>query len=309
MTRLNPTRASKKPILLCLMLVVAASLLLLTACSADQKLGENTELSKTFLDHVFEDRYDEAYAMVKNAGTETEFRTLWDLLQTTLDGAGSYEMEQIGWYVSTSNDVTSRVTAFQITTDNGKILLLRTTTQDAIEGLTGVYFSDSTEFIQETNAYVPTVNIILAALSILAIVYTVIMVIDCIRHHVKYKALWILLMLFGISFTFTIGTQNSNFSFALGFFVMPSSIVADPGLQAVVLKLFIPVGTIIYTFLRKKMLIPPAPAETIGDMAGSPAEPETSPAGMAVETEVPTDADTYTAEDTDIHSPTDTDTN
>ena len=99
------------------------------------------------------------------------------------------------------------------------------------------------------------------------------MFVDCLRRKMKYKVVWAILIFFGLCFTFTVG-ETSNFSFNVGLFFQTSSIEADPGLLAVVTKLVIPVGAILYLCLRKKFTVEPPKPD--GEVPADPfAQPET----------------------------------
>lgn len=254
-----------------LLFLCLAALLSLCACTADMDVGENTTLSQRFMDYVLADDYDAAYGMVQATVTSGDFRAYWDAMQTVMAGAEAYEIEQIGWHVQRAKGLTTRTTAYQVYPDNGCIVLLRVVTRDDIQGIAGIHFSDITDFIHETNAYIPTVQIILWVISGLCVAFTVWMLIDCARRKIKYKALWLILILFGVAITVTVG-QSSNFNFSIGLFSNLWSIDADPGLLAVVTKIVIPLGAILYLCLRKRLTqdaeaAAEAAAETAADTA------------------------------------------
>ena len=239
-----------------LLMIALVLLATLISCTPDMDVGNNTELADQFMDHVIADDYAAAYGMVKATVTDSDFRAYWTTVQTVADGAEAYEMKQIGWNLNRSNGVTTRTTAYQAELDNGRTVLLRVVTQDGIEGIAGIHFSDITDFLASTEAFVPTVRVILWVVSALAMAFTVWMLVDCLRRKMKYKVVWAILIFFCLCFTFTVG-ETSNFSFNVGLFFQTSSIEADPGLLAVVTKLVIPVGAILYLCLRKKFTIDP----------------------------------------------------
>lgn len=273
------------PLILMTLVLLAA----LISCTPDMDVGNNTELADQFMDHVIADDYDAAYGMVKATVTDSDFRAYWATVQTVADGAKTYEIKQIGWNLNRSNGVTTRTTAHQAELDNGRTVLLRVVTQDGIEGIAGIHFSDITDFLASTEAFVPTVRVILWVVSALAMAFTVWMLVDCLRRKMKYKVVWAILIFFGLCFTFTVG-ETSNFSFNVGLFFQTSSIEADPGLLAVVTKLVIPVGAILYLCLRKKFTVePPKPDGEVPADPFAPAE-----AGATAQTEANAAAQTET---------------
>ncbi len=236
-----------------LLILCLAAILSLCACT-DVDVGQNTELSRQFMDHVLADNYDAAYGMVQATVSDADFREYWISIQAAVEGATSYEMEQIGWRINTTNGLTDRTTAYQVYPDNGHTVLLRVVTRDHIEGIAGIHFSDITDFLRETDAYVPTVDIILLVFSGLSIAFSIGMLVDCARRKMKYKALWMILIFFGIAVTITTG-ETSNLSFELGLFWNRSTIAVDPGIVSVVTKLVVPLGAILYLCLGRRFVI------------------------------------------------------
>ena len=250
------------------------TLLSLVGCTADMDLGQNTELSTQFMEHVMADNYDAAYDMVKATVADGDFRAYWVGIQTAVKGAVAYEMKQIGWHVNRSDGLTTRTTAYQVYLDTDRIILLRTITRDDIAGIAGIHFSDVTDFIHMTDTYVPVIRIVLWVISGLCMAFTIWMLVDCIRRKMKYKVLWAILIFFGISLTLTIG-ESPNISFTMGLFFQTASINADPALASVVTKLVVPVGAILYLCLRKKFALDPN-AVTAAEET-QPAEPADTP--------------------------------
>ncbi len=236
---------------LLLTLCLTAVLLCIPACTSNQDMGNNAVLAKQFMDHVVADDYDSAYGMVKATVTDPDFRAYWGTVQEATEGAVSYETEEISRKFSKAGGVVDRTTAYKVYLDNGRTVLLRVLTREGIEGIAGIHFSDVTDFLKDTETFVPTVQIILWVISGLCMAFTVWMFVDCLRRKMKYKVVWALVILFGAVFTVTVG-ETANFAFNLCLFFRPSTMTADLGLVAVVTKVVIPVGAILYLCLRKR---------------------------------------------------------
>jgi len=256
----------------------------LVYCGADIDVGNNGELGEQFMTFVINDDYKAAYDMVKETVNTGNFKDYWSTIQSVVKDAKSYELKQIGWNVNTSGGLTTYTTAYQVYFDNGVVALFRVITRDDINGIAGVYFADATEFINRTDSYVPVVNIILTVISILSIEFCVWMFIDCLRRKIKKKVLWAIINLVGISFTLTLG-ESARLNFMVGLILSRSSIAADPSTLSVMTKIVVPLGAIIYFFLRRKLTVKndvPAdlPEETLsigeGETAESSAKPENS---------------------------------
>ena len=179
--------------------------------------------------------------------------------------------------------------------DNGRTVLLRVVIRDGIEGIAGIHFSDITEFIHTTDTYVPVLQAIVMVFSLLCMAFTIWMFVDCLRRKMKYKVVWAILTVFGIALNLTVG-ETFSFSFHIGLFVQMSTVQADPGLVAVVTKLVIPVGAILYLCLRKKFTVEPSKPEG-EDLPDPFAQTETEPTAEADDT-AQTEADTTVEADT-----------
>ncbi len=269
-----------------LLFLCALTLLTLVSCAADMDIGDNTILGEQFMDCIIADDYDAAYDMVKETVSDDDFRAYWATIRPALEDAETYEMEQIGWNVNRSGGLTTRTTAYQVYPDNGRTILLRIVTRDDIDCIAGVHFSDVTDFLKRTETFVPTVSIILLVVSGLALAFTIWMFVDCLRRKMKYKVLWAILIFGAIAVTVTSG-ETSGLQFNIGLALQTSSMVADPGLLAVVTKVAVPVGAILYCCLRKRFTIDPnAPAEISAELAEPAQTADVAPA-----------TDTYTAEE------------
>ena len=248
---------------LTLPLVLTALLLLaltLAACTPEVDYGDIIKLSDQFMDHVIADDYDSAYGMVKATVTDPDFRDYWETIRSVAEGAETYTKLPVQRNATRSGGVTTITTAYQVNLDNGRIVLLRVVTQDGIEGIAGIHFSDITEFIHTTDTYVPVLQAIVLVFSLLCMAFTIWMFVDCLRRKMKYKHVWALLTVFGSALNLTVG-ETFSFTFNIGLFVQMSTVQADPGLVAVVTKLVIPVGAILYLCLRKKFTVDPSKPE------------------------------------------------
>ena len=259
------------------MLMIALVLLTaLISCSPEVDYSGSIELSDQFMDHIIADDYDSAYGMVKATVTDSDFRDYWETIRSVAEGAETYTKLPVQRNVTRSGGVTTITTAYQVKLDNGRTVLLRVVTQDGIEGIAGIHFSDITEFIHTTDTYVPVLQAIVMVFSLLCMAFTIWMFVDCLRRKMKYKFVWALLTVFGIALNLTVG-ETFSFSFNIGLFVQMSTVQVDPGLVAVVTKLVIPVGAILYLCLRKKFTAePPKPEGEVPADSFAQTETETA---------------------------------
>lgn len=284
--------STKKILRRALPLLMTALILLVTliSCTPEVDYGDSIELSDQFMDHVIADDYDSAYSLVKATVTDPDFRDYWETIRSVAEGAETYTKLPVQRNATRSGGVTTITTAYQVNLDNGRIVLLRVVIQDGIEGIAGIHFSDITEFIHTTDTYVPVLQAIVLVFSLLCMAFTIWMFVDCLRRKMKYKVVWAILTVFGIALNLTVG-ETFSFSFNIGLFVQMSTVQVDPGLVAVVTKLVIPVGAILYLCLRKKFTVDPSKPE--GEDLPDPFAPATPDATAQTETPAPaTEADT-----------------
>ena len=242
---------------LCL-LVTALALISLGSCAPQQMdIGSNTELGTQFMDCMIGNNYDAAYDLVKETVSPTDFSAYWATVQPIVQGAASYELEQIGWYVNMTNGTVSRTTAYQVYLDNGNIAFLRVITYDGIEGIAGLYVSDVTAFITAADATVPVLKAVFAVISVLSIAFCIWMLVDCLRRKIKYKVLWAIAIFVGVAFTVTVGA-TAGFRFMIGLMLQANTVAADPSIQSIMVKIVLPVGAIVYCCLRKRLTVVPA---------------------------------------------------
>lgn len=253
-------------ILLCLLLALC-----LGACGVDS--AENDTLVEEFLGYVLEDNYAAAYGMVDVTSNEGEFRDYWRGMQNTVEGAESYEIQQTNWSVNYSDGLTTSNATYMVKFDNGKTALIWVETRDDIEGIARLHFSDVTDFLESTAVTVPVVGGVLAAISLLAMVFAVWMFVDCLRRRLRNKVMWAILICLGTVVTVTVG-RTFSLDFNLGLMAIAGSATADPGLLSVVCKITVPLGAILYRCLRKKIEV--VPGEPADSAPAEPAEAETN---------------------------------
>lgn len=258
------------------LLVIALVLLsTLISCTPEVDYGDSIKLSDQFMDYVIADDYDSAYSLVKATVTDPDFRDYWNTIRLVAEGAETYTKLPVQRNATRSGGVTTITTAYQVNLDNGRIVLLRVVIRDGIEGIAGIHFSDITDFLASTDTYVPVLQAIVLVFSLLCMAFTIWMFVDCLRRKMKYKHVWALLTVFGIALNLTVG-ETFSLSFDIGLFVQMSTVQVDPGLVAVVTKLVIPVGAILYLCLRKKFtIVPKQPEEEVAADPFAQTETET----------------------------------
>lgn len=102
--------------------------------------------------------------------------------------------------------------------------------------------------------YRPTaLSWVMVVYSVAVIVFVVIMIVDCIRHKVKRRWLWIpVILLASVAVNINMVGDMLNFTFTLGIIVANS--VFGAASTGFAMRVLIPVGAIVYLCLRKKLI-------------------------------------------------------
>lgn len=234
-------------------ILLFAALLLFSSCSNIPKENETArELTKQFLDAVIANNPDAAYAvMVKELELEN-FSQVFPQIVTLFDGAKSYTIKQTGWHTTLNRGIRTTTMTYSVKTDHEKVLIFKSTFVEGYEGLYHINLTD-TEWVATTGKEMLPLNIALISFSLVAMAFSVWMLIDCIKRKVSKKPLWIILILFGIKLTLTMTPQNFKLNWAVGLFLKLSGVNADIYKNALTISCLIPVGAIIYFFIRKRI--------------------------------------------------------
>ncbi len=240
-------------------LTLTALLLLLALASCVDMFHGNMEdgqKGEQFIDLLLADNAAEAYKLFDPTTVPLkDFNAWWAELRAVAAGATTAEITGRGWNANTKNGVTTNEYTYQIEFDNGSTMMLYLLNQKAGERFVGGTYRDATDFISKTGKAVPVVSVVLTVYSILTLAFTVWMIVDCARRRIKYKALWIIINIAALSLTLTIGEQ-ATISFLVGLFLQFSSISESLAALSVTVKLIIPVGSIVYFCLRKRLTKP-----------------------------------------------------
>ena len=242
----------KTILLICLILSLA---LMFGGCTITEDSAESRALCDAMVAHIIQNDYTAAYGMVQSVASEEEFQPLWNQMRTVLKDSSSYELQQKNWYKNWNNGVTTTQVLFEISTDDGKICQMLIYTRDGIEGIAGLNFLDSTDFVNQTEVF-GTVNIFLIIFSVLCFAFSIWMFIDCLKRRPNHKILWAILTLCYVGGSLTTGASEFSVNFRVSLICALTNISADRTALAVTATAFLPLGAIIYFFVRKRLTPP-----------------------------------------------------
>jgi hypothetical protein len=224
-------------------------------CTVIEDSEESRALCEEMLGYIIQNDFEAAYGMISHVASEEDFAYVWNEMRNVMQNSKSYEIQQKNWYKSWNNGVTTTQTLFEVITDDGKVCQFTIYTMDQIDGLARIHFLDSTEFVRKT-AFLPTLNIFLAIFSLACIAFSVWMLVDCLKRRLKYKALWAILTLAHAGISVQAGATGFDFNFKFMLAFPFTRVSAIPSALAVAVTAFIPLGAIIYCFIRKRLTLP-----------------------------------------------------
>ncbi len=265
--------------------VLVFALLAVTAC-AELLLPDDDRL-EPLVDAILADDADAAYKLFNpDYITAAAFEGAWGELRAPAAGATGAEIKTVGWHTNTTNGVTTTQYTYQVDYDNGSTVMLSLYARKNVTGYAALGFHDATDFLAETKSTVTIGSIVLLILSLLSIAFCIWMIVDCARRRIKGKALWIILILLAFSLLVTTG-EKSGLSFSLGIFIQLSSVQANIGTLSLATKVVIPLGAIVYFFLRKRLTMAAADAPAADDPASTEALSIDAPAANTPDNDPP----------------------
>ncbi len=238
----------------------------------DPEIRQQTE---QMIDCMLADEADNAYVLFQNYCTKEEFDTAFPQLRDTLGQTDSYELKLLSIYTNTyatnSQPVSYTTATYELLTNTDKFIIV-SQTESTNTGLrifqlapykqTDYYFTGTLTTMKDANALqwiVLLSNIICIGLGVFAIV-------DCCRHHINKKVLWILITALGfLTIAVTVSSTRFHINFNLGWITAYSAFVRY-GSGAIVARIMLPVGPILYLIRRRALLRSTAPV--------APTEPE-----------------------------------
>ena len=241
-----------KALLLAALMICSA--ILFCSCSKFKESNAELEgLGRAFIDSIIADDYDTAYSYVSEVSDEETFGELYAKVREMLGGETEYTLKLTGWNGKVSNGVSTHTTVYTMTMESGKSFEVTFATAKGTNGLSSFYIAPVTA--SRTSGVVSVIiKVLVGALSIAVIVFTVLMIVDCARRKIKLKALWIVVILLGIRLGMSLNGSNLALNGFIGLMVSMSKVSIVQGGFSV--RLLIPLGAIVYFFVRKKLRAP-----------------------------------------------------
>ena len=234
-----------------LLLGITLLLVLLTAFSGCETMQEGSaelkDATVVVLDALDAGDVNAAYACFADVVTKQEFANFAKQVAPYFEGDG-YELKQTYIGFVTQNGVTEKKAEFLMTNEQGSFAIITCIRTD-MEGIVAFHISPYT--VREP-VFSP-ISVIVGILSFLEIGFVAVLLVDCCRRKMKNKTLMLLLILFGtLSLVLEIGNNVNLQCNYLSWFGYTSFKAYQDG--AFKLRILIPIGAIVYLFMRKRLI-------------------------------------------------------
>lgn len=276
---------------LCLLLVLL--LLLATGCGAkdeweaaqkaagmlsgvteDPQLRSDTE---KLLNAIIADDYAAAWDTIYQEIDAAEFKRMYVELQPHLAQIETYELVASNINKTVSNGVSTVSVRYMMTAGDLR-LFVDVSRVEGYEGLTGFYLNEYVPVITTgTLGNMQGANVlqwIFLVVGLLELVFVLGAFVDCCRHKMKKKWLWLLLIALGyMIFSLIVTQEQFRVGMNVGAILNYTSLIRY-STGGFTLRLMIPVGAIVYLICRKTLFAKYALFQQQKAAAQQPVQPE-----------------------------------
>lgn len=250
--------------IVCILVLLA---LLLTGCGPNALNIDDSEFrpsATAMIDGLLEGNYEVCRAVMTSQVDDTSLRAAVEQMSGLLSKVESYSLTPVGWNKKITNGTEMSALRYEMSTEAGDFYV-ELVLVEGVDGLAGFHITPI-ETVTITGA--PGAMKGADALQWLVLLFgfaeygfVLWMAVDCLRRKPKARVGWLLLILLVSSiFTLTLSAGRLSFNFNFGIYLHLSGLLRD-SVGAIQLKLYVPLGAIVYWFRRKKLGSPVA-AET-----------------------------------------------
>lgn len=234
-------------ILLCL-----CALLLFSSCNQLQPdLTDQQADMEKLMDCVIANDKQAATALMAHVpiSNQAQMDAFWDELLRIYDGASTYEIKLVSWNTSYSFTDQSTLTTvvYQAKADTKACAEFKLS-YDGENLLRGVNVTDITE---NHSLVIIIIRVLLILWFIASVALGVWMTVDCVKRPIRFKVLWIILI--WVSVVLQVSMIGTSFRFNFSFTLIPTWGVIQSTVSTFLLRVPVPVGSLIYLAVRKKI--------------------------------------------------------
>ena len=210
----------------------------------------------SMLDALLTGDYDSCRRLVTEQVEDEDLRTAVAQMSQLLADVESYTLKVTGWQKNTNNGITQSVVRYEMQTNAGSFCV-DTVLVDGMDGLAGFHITP----IQKTMVTGTLGNMegadalqwLVLLLGLAEFAFVAWMAVDCLRRKFKGRIGWLLMILL-VSSLMNLSVSGGKLSLHFNFGVyLYSTALLRESTGAVLLRLYVPVGAIVYWFRRNKL--------------------------------------------------------
>ena len=245
-------------------LVLLLAVLTLASCVPFDGSEEAEKLINTMMEDTIADRRISVYALVEDIFNGAEFNNFWEELRALFEGASTFTLKTTGVLRRTDKDG-KRTTQYtiEVEADNDAVGVFNVGYDERLN-LVSLTLTDKSP---KKGVGYTLLHIFFALFSIAGIALSIWMIVDAAKRKIKLKAFWIIAVCLSFAVTVVTGENIFNFNSNIGIFFAFSRLIAN--MQTTTVSVSVPIGAIIYFFVRKKLPLR-APREKVAAPQGQP---------------------------------------
>lgn len=251
------------------MLIIA--LILLVSCDSinEEKQMEMKTISECVVDCIMKNDMEKAYTYMDESYISRE--DFYQIFPQIIDYVGEFKGYEIKgpveFKVYSQNGTSATWLKYLVDTDNLDFYIEVGTVEDrALLSSCNVVLKEDADVISGNNfsnvVGKSPFQIIVLLLGFVGVGFAVWMLVDCVKKNVKKKVLWILVIIFGQLIT-SIAVYNGDFNIQWNIGLILAVSTLSMSENVLVLRFSLPLGAIVYSILRKKLIVKDIPVEAM----------------------------------------------
>ena len=212
------------------------------------------DVTDEFIDAIIENDKEEAYELTKNIYTEKEFADIYNDFRTMLENVGEYDLEAIENHTEMDNG-SKKINVLYVMDVGEEKFVVDSTVSSTADGLNYIYINEYDEAVEEGYIVISThgaPNLIFRLILLAELVFLIIVVVDCAKHKIKRKALWLVIIVLGCV-TFIIMGEDGGLFARLNLLEVLGTYLNTYSDNSFEMGISVPVGAIVYLIMRKKL--------------------------------------------------------
>ncbi|MBE6548057.1 MAG: hypothetical protein E7667_04160 [Ruminococcaceae bacterium] len=247
-----------KFLLKCILVCLAACMLILSfsSCKKDEYSEMDTRVKK-LVEHTIDGNSQGVREYMSDVRTDKEINDIFPQMHETMSGVKFYSVQRVDTEEQQSEGTGKVIVKYFVYTLNLEVYEVKVAEVDGLDGFVG--YTVKKVLSGDSENLAPVFDQVIFLLYTLAcIAFCVKMIIDCARRQIGknkiVKALIMIGIICGGLCVFTYGSGGFNFKLFPSIFLSFSEEIGVKGLTQV--RLFLPVGAVVYCILRKKYPMP-----------------------------------------------------